>query len=795
MRTIAAMVCLLAMMIAQQAVAQQPCPTLVVDSTGDAGNGDISSPCALIANPGSNGITLREALFAANNAAGPGTITITFAPSLAGRTISTTGGLGNPNVSRNDIAIIGPVDGNGQPTVTIDASPMGSGILMLVDASNFTLASLRFTGLQPPNGGKAQGVAIVAGALWTGGPYYSPGNQQVSGITIRGNVFANISNPLPNAGNYISLVMQNGSSGALLSNVTITGNTFKNFQGNSNGLLVGSAGSNNVIQNVVIEGNSFSNIAFPVEFTNGDAGNQILHTRVVGNSCDAGNQILHTRVVGNSFVGNILVVTFTAGGSNGQPATGNLIDDTLVAGNQFLNNRGPDVGLTGGMIYPGGGSTNVSGNTVSNTQIVNNLMAGNYQYGGISIGGGGGGASNNTVRGVTITNNTIVNYSGSNGDGGAINVTDTNDGSPGNTVSGVTALNTILWNNTPYDFYGLVTPSQVTTSITAQAGYAGVNGTISANPQFVNPASDFELQSGSPARGAGTRAGAPAIDLDCQLRGSPPSIGAYEFDGPNVCRNALVPSPLLAAVLPESRSAQPGGTITAFATMINSGSNAASGCSIYPVTNLPGTFVYQTTNPATNALTGTANAPVGIAGNNGSQSFVIAVTPSAAIAPSDVAFNFGCAGVPPAPSVAGLNTLLLSASTTSPTPDIIALGATLKNDGIVHVTGSPMQGVFAVATDNLGSADSITVGTNTGGATLPLTITVCQSNPQTGVCLGTPAATVTTSIASNATPTFVVNVSASAAVPFDPANNRIFVTFTDSTKAVRGETSVAVETN
>jgi len=518
MRAIAAIIFfVLTAMIAQQAAAQQPCPALVVDRTGDDVNGDTSSPCALIANPGSDGITLRAALFAANNATGPGLMTITFAPALAGQTISTTGGLGNPYVSRAGIAIIGLVDSNGQPTVTIDASPMGApGVLMIVNASNFTLASLRFTGFQgsQSGGAAAQGVAIIAGPI-----FGSPGNQQVSSISIRGSVFANTSNSPMNDGNYLSLGMQTGSNGALLSNVIITGNTFTNFQGNSNGILVGSSGTNNVIQNVVIDGNSFSNIAFPVEFT------------TVGN---AGNQVVHTRVVGNSFVGNIISVGFAAGGSNGQPAAGNLIDDTLVMGNQFLNNRGPDVGLTGGIIFSGE-NTNVSENTVSNTQIVNNLMAGDYQYGGISVTGGSGGASNNTVQGVTIANNTIVNYSGSNGDGGAINVTDTNDGSPGNIVSGVTVLNTILWNNTPSDFYGLVTPSQVTTSITAQAGFAGVNGTISSNPQFVDPSNNFELQSGSPALHAGTSSGAPAIDIDCQPRGSPPSIGAYEYEGPDIC--------------------------------------------------------------------------------------------------------------------------------------------------------------------------------------------------------------------------------------------------------------------
>jgi hypothetical protein len=268
-------------------------------------------------------------------------------------------------------------------------------------------------------------------------------------------------------------------------------------------------------------------------------------------------------------------------------------------------------------------------------------------------------------------------------------------------------------------------------------------------------------------------------------------IGVAAINGSN---NALTPTSLLGAVLPESRSAQPKGTVTAFATIINTGANTATSCSISPAISVPANLVYQTTNSSTNALTGTANTPVDIAGNNGSQSFVIAFTPTAAIPPINVAFNFSCTNTTPAPIVNGLNTLLLSASTTSPTPDVIALGATVQNDGIVHVTGSPSTGVFAVASDNLGSSDMIKVATNTGAATLPVTITLCQTNPTTGVCLQTPMPTVTTTIATNATPTFGIFVSASGTVPFDPANNRIFVTFTDSTNAVRGETSVAVET-
>jgi hypothetical protein len=114
----------------------------------------------------------------------------------------------------------------------------------------------------------------------------------------------------------------------------------------------------------------------------------------------------------------------------------------------------------------------------------------------------------------------------------------------------------------------------------------------------------------------------------------------------------------------------------------------------------------------------------------------------------------------------------------------------------VRVTGSPRTGVFAVATVNLGVNALITASVNTGDVTLPLSITICQTNPQSGQCLQTAAATVETIINANATPTFGIFVNASGTVPFDPAHNRIFVQFnnTGGHGEVSGETSVAVET-
>ena len=270
------------------------------------------------------------------------------------------------------------------------------------------------------------------------------------------------------------------------------------------------------------------------------------------------------------------------------------------------------------------------------------------------------------------------------------------------------------------------------------------------------------------------------------------SLNATAFTVANWRSEVAGGGALVSAVLPSSRSVQLGTTATAFATIINASSVTATGCGISLLPSLPATFTYQTTDPATNQVIGSPNTPVNIA-SGAAQSYVIALTPSAPVAPTDVPFGFDCTNAGPAPINTGLNTLLFSGSTT-PVPDVVALAATPTNDGIVNIPGANGTGAFAVATVNVGATGAITASADTGATSLPLTVSLCETNPATGQCISGIGSTVTTTINANATPTFGIFVQANGNVPFDPALNRVFVGFKDGGNVTRGSTSVAVRT-
>jgi hypothetical protein len=259
-------------------------------------------------------------------------------------------------------------------------------------------------------------------------------------------------------------------------------------------------------------------------------------------------------------------------------------------------------------------------------------------------------------------------------------------------------------------------------------------------------------------------------------------------------RGAVAAPTIVAAVLPASRSVSVGTPATAFATIINTDPDTATSCRIVPAMALPTptTFMYQATDPATNAVIGTPNTPIDIASGK-AQSFVVILTATGVMRPDEFRLFFLCSNRAAAIVAPGLNTLLFSASAT-PVPDIVALAATTTNDGIVTISGTNGIGAFAVATVNVGATGTITASADTGSAVLPVSINLCETNPATGQCISSIGPSVTTQINANATPTFGIFVQGNGDVPFDPAANRIFVRFKDSGAVTRGSTSVAIRT-
>ena len=268
--------------------------------------------------------------------------------------------------------------------------------------------------------------------------------------------------------------------------------------------------------------------------------------------------------------------------------------------------------------------------------------------------------------------------------------------------------------------------------------------------------------------------------------GTPGSFGTFFGSG------VAPQSALAAAILPISRSVLTGNTATYLSTVLNTGGTALSNCQFALPSSAPAglSLAYQATS-AGGQLAGQANQPVSIAANQG-QGFLLSFSSSAAVAAIQQPLAITCGGTAPAPEIVGLDIPGIAFLTT-PAPDVVVLSATTSNDGIVS-TPVGTAAAFAAATYNVGAAGSLTATVDTEGLALPVTLTLCQSNPSTGACLATPAASVAVTFASGATPTFSVFVTPSGAIPFSPANYRIFLRFKDTDGVSHGSTSVAVRT-
>ena len=259
-------------------------------------------------------------------------------------------------------------------------------------------------------------------------------------------------------------------------------------------------------------------------------------------------------------------------------------------------------------------------------------------------------------------------------------------------------------------------------------------------------------------------------------------------------RNLLdPPAPYLqTATQPSSRAVQIEQPATAFVMVMNTGNADGSDCSIAPNELLPVDFSFAPVDAVTGVVNGPADIPFDLDSGE-SQPFVVGLTPSDAFASTRITFNVRCAQGEAAAILSGVNTLLLTASST-PLADVVTLAATLSGDHIVTIPGPDQSSAFAVAAVNVGgAADTVTVMPHDGGAGLPLELSICATDAE-GQCLAVPSPNVMSMLEVNATASYAIFATALGEIEFDPANKRIFVEVVTSSGIMTGEVSVAVRT-
>ncbi|MEE2567013.1 hypothetical protein [Hyphobacterium marinum] len=243
-----------------------------------------------------------------------------------------------------------------------------------------------------------------------------------------------------------------------------------------------------------------------------------------------------------------------------------------------------------------------------------------------------------------------------------------------------------------------------------------------------------------------------------------------------------------AAILPTARTTTVGQPATAFASIVNSGSQMATGCRPALMDgSLPVALAYQTTSPA-NALTGTANTPADIAPGS-TQNYLFSLTPSQSFDSLPVIIDFLCDDGVRGAYVRGVTTFELSSRAFA--PDIIAVAATLSGDGVARGNAPDGFAAFTVSAVNIGAGPApVTVRPVSGLLDMPVRYDICQTDAQSQ-CLGPRASSVTVTMGSEPAFFVVRAIGLGAGIPLYADVLRTDVVFSDAEHVVRGRTSVA----
>lgn len=415
---------------------------ITVTTTSDAINGDCSSIAALLASPGPDGISLREAISASNNTPGPENIN--FAPVLTGCTIligsATNEAL--PILLGGGLTIDGDIDGDGHPDITLDGSlgavqdgPLVNGLNIWSDGntiqhlrfSEFSSNAIQFTVPNPPEG-TAKTISSnqiltntiisshVTGSAIGGGPFGlipNPSMETVSNLTWQDIVIAG--NQITGTGGIFFYAGTGYSHNNLIRSVTIRGNHLSG--GGGIGLVAGDANTAyhhwplpiqyadyNAITDVLIEGNILNGVNYNgilVSASNmGNRYNRVERVSILSNTVQAAQQIGISIGVGDGGIDDSRMTSY------------NQISQVEVRQNRVEDaGWGAIVVTAGGTIFVDGGAGGTD-NTLMGLIIANNRIyrAGNR---GIAVFGGvmehtGGLVAYNLVQDIQITGNQVL---------------------------------------------------------------------------------------------------------------------------------------------------------------------------------------------------------------------------------------------------------------------------------------------------------------------------------------------------------------------------------------------------
>ncbi|MDB4766828.1 hypothetical protein OAG71_03985, partial [bacterium] len=366
----------------------------VVVSTADdlvSPTADTSSIASLIANDGGDGISLREAIAAANNSAGEDTVT--FAAS-----VFTGGDNSLVRLTQGELSI--------SENLTIDGSSVG-GVVITGDANDddITLPGTHITDVSASFGG----TAVASDDLLDDNSrvlnFLNIGNLNLTDLTVTGGRVS--------GGDEVGGGIRFGFRGTLSLNQSIvSGNSTEGFSGRGGGIstnfgdvsLTNSTVSGNSTAGQFANGGGISTVEGAVSLTN----SAVIGNSTTGDSADGGG--IGTRSGAVTLANSVVSGNSSGDNGGGISAPSVSLTDSSVSGNSSVDYGG---GVNTGFGDVSAVNSTVTGNTSGrygggirsrNLLLTNSAVSGNHSVedgGGILISSGDVSLTNSTVSGNT----------------------------------------------------------------------------------------------------------------------------------------------------------------------------------------------------------------------------------------------------------------------------------------------------------------------------------------------------------------------------------------------------------